>query len=115
MSRMGFAHACLKARDSQPNRQTLILASSSLSMNRRHSNLIVFLHALESLLKLCDQWSFAPLETVTSHDAPEIITTRPLRRIVDGQQIFGRPARHKDDDVSFGGPVHDDQFAPLLN
>jgi hypothetical protein len=79
------------------------------------ASLLVLLYALESLFKLRNQRNFAGLETVASHDAPEKIATRPLVRIVHGQQIFGRPARHEDDDIGFGGPVHDHQFAPFLN
>jgi hypothetical protein len=82
---------------------------------RSAANLLVLLHALEPLCKLRDQRSFAGLETALSHDAPEKIDCRPLVRIVHGQQIFGRPARYKHDDVGFGGPVYDRQFAPLLN
>src|ERR1700681_2911144 len=52
---------------------------------RARANLLVLLHALESLCKLRDQWSFAGLETALSHDAPEKIASRPLVRIVHGQ------------------------------
>ena len=58
---------------------------------KRH--LLVLLHALESLLKLRDQRSFAGLETVASHDAPEKIATRVMC-IIHGHQIFGGSARH---------------------
>ena len=88
---------------------------SPLRENGQHAraSLLVLLHALESLFKFCDQRSFAGLETAASHDAPEKTATRV--RIVHGHQVFGMPACHEDDDVGFGGPVHDYQFAPLLN
>jgi hypothetical protein len=73
------------------------------------------LHALESFFKLRDQRSFAGLETIATHDAPQKIATCPLVRIVYSQYIFGRPAHHKDDDVGFGRPVHESQFAPIMN
>jgi hypothetical protein len=73
------------------------------------------LHALKSFFKLRDQWSFAGLETIATHDAPKKIATCPLVRIVYSQHIFGRPARDKDDDVGFGRPVHESQFAPIMN
>ena len=66
------------------------------------ASLLVLLHALESLFKLDDQRSLARRETVTTHDTPEIITTRPVR-IVHGHHIFGRPACYKNDDGGFGG------------
>ena len=68
---------------------------------QRAANLLVLPHALESLCKLRDQRSFAGLETALFHNAPEKIASRPLVRIVDGQQIFGGATRHKDDDVGF--------------
>ena len=61
-------------------------------------HLLVLLHALESLFKLRDQRSFAGLETVASHDAPEKIVTRVMC-IVHGHQIFGVAARHENDAV----------------
>jgi hypothetical protein len=56
-----------------------------------------------SLFKLRDHRSFAGLETVTSHDAPEKIATRHLVSVVDGHHIFGWAARDQDDDVGLGG------------
>jgi hypothetical protein len=38
-----------------------------------------------------------------------------LVAVVYGRQIFGRPARHEDDDVGLGRSVHNRQFAPVLN
>ena len=78
------------------------------------SSLFVLLDAVEAFFELGDERSFSRLETVATHDAPEIIATRPVR-IVDGHQIFGRAACYQDDDVGFGGLVHERQFAPLLN
>ena len=75
----------------------------------------MLLYALESLFKLRYQRCFTSLETITSHDAPEKIATWPRARIVHCQHIFGRSARYQDDDVSFGRPIHNDQFPPLLN
>jgi hypothetical protein len=43
------------------------------------------------------------------------LPNRFLVSVLHGYRIFGRPARHEDDDVSLGGSVHDRQFAPLLN
>src|SRR5712692_6213319 len=63
------------------------------------STLLVLLDAVESLFKLGDQWSLTGLEAVAAHDAPEIIATRTLVRIVDGHDIFGRSACHKNNDV----------------
>jgi hypothetical protein len=78
------------------------------------AGLLVLLHAFESLFKLGDQRSFTVLETIASHDAPEKIADRFLVPVHD-QQIFGRPAGHEDDDIGLGAPVHDRQFASLLN
>jgi hypothetical protein len=75
----------------------------------------VLLHALESLFKLCHQRSFAGLETVASCHTPEKTATRPQVRVVHSHQIFGRPARHQDDNVGIRGLVHDHQFAPILD
>ena len=75
----------------------------------------MFLHALESLFKLRDQWSLSGLKTVASHDAPEKIAVRSLVGIVDGQQIFRRTPRDKNNDVGFRGLIHERQFAPRLN
>jgi hypothetical protein len=77
--------------------------------------LLVLLHSFESLFKLGDQRSLTVLETIAPHYAPEKIADRYLVPVVYGHQIFGRPARHEDDDVGLGGSVHDRQFAPLLN
>jgi hypothetical protein len=66
----------------------------------------VLLDAVESLFKLGDERSFAGLETITSHDPPEIIAVWSLVRVVHSQQIFGRSACHQDDDVGLGGLVH---------
>ena len=84
------------------------------SSRRMKGHLLVLLHALESLFKLRDQRSFAGLETLASHDAPEKIATRVMC-IIHGHQIFGGSARHEDDDVGVGGPVHECHLAPLLN
>jgi hypothetical protein len=78
------------------------------------AGLLMLLHALESFFKLRDQRSFAGLETVATHDAPQKITTHLLVRIVHSEHIFGRPARDKDDDVGFGRPVHESQCAPIM-
>src|SRR6476661_2492847 len=75
---------------------------------------LVLLYALESLFKLRDQRSFAGLETIASHDAPEKIAAR-MMCIVHGHQIFGGSARHENDDISVGGLVHECQITPLLN
>ena len=75
----------------------------------------MFLDALEAFFKLGDQRCFTGREAVAAHDAPEVIAARTLVPVVHGHRIFGRPACDKDDDVGFGGPVHDRQFAPLLN
>ena len=48
------------------------------------AGLFVLLDAVESLFKLGDQRSLTGLETVTPHDAPEVIAPRPVR-IVHGQ------------------------------
>ena len=40
-------------------------------------SLLVLLHALEALFKLGDERSLTRLQTVTAHDAPEIIAPRP--------------------------------------
>src|SRR4029077_6886014 len=93
----------------------LDFAFGAATRSTRAPRSLVLLHALESLFKLRDQRSFAGLETVASHDAPKITATRPRVRIVHGHQIFGRPACHEDDNVGFGGPVHNHQFVPLFN
>ena len=72
-----------------------------LGSAQRAANLLVLPHALESLFKLRDQRSYARLDAALFHNAPEKIASRPLVRIVDGQQIFGGPTRHKDDDIGF--------------
>jgi hypothetical protein len=75
----------------------------------------VLLHAFESLFKLGDQRSLTVLKTVAPHDTPEKIADGFLVSVVHGQQIFGRPARREDDNVSLRGSVHDRQLPPLLN
>ena len=52
------------------------------------------LYALKPFFKLRYQRCFASLQTIASHDAPEIIATWPRACVVHRQQIFGRPARH---------------------
>ena len=73
------------------------------------------LYTLESFLKLRNQRCFASLETIPSHDAPEKIAAGRRACVVHRQHIFGRPACHKDDDVSFGRLIHNDQLSPFLN
>jgi hypothetical protein len=103
----------LLTRTVQKEPRVVLLTGLSRIFCRACSTLLVLLHALESLFKLQDQRSLAGLETVASYDAPEKIALRPLVRIVDRHQVFGRAARHEDDDVSLGGLVHECQFAPL--
>jgi hypothetical protein len=47
-------------------------------LRRERAALLVLLDALKSLFKLRDQRSFAGLQTVASHHAPEKIAIRPL-------------------------------------
>ncbi len=82
-------------------------------LRRERAALLVLLDALESLFKLPDQRSLAGLQTIASHHAPEKIAIRPLVRVVDGHQIFGRRARHEDDYVGIGGRVHDSSVCPI--
>ena len=77
--------------------------------------LLVRLHAVERFFELGHQRSLARLEAVAAHDAPEIIATRSLVPVVHGHHIFGRPTRDQNDDVCFGRPVDERQFAPILN
>jgi hypothetical protein len=46
------------------------------------------------------------LETVASHHPPEKIAPWPQVRIVHGQQIFGRPARHSSSDEGFASMLY---------
>src|SRR5439155_22087108 len=103
----------MKLADTTKSRQIGPIARS-YRVSTRLANLLVLLHALESLFKLRDQRSFAGLKTAASHDAPEKIATRVMC-IVHGHQIFGGAARHENDDVGIEGPEHECQLAPLLN
>src|SRR5882762_7007350 len=78
------------------------------------AGLFVLLDAVEALFKLGDQRRLTRLETTTSHDAPEVIPPRSVS-VEHGHDIFRWSTCHKDDDVGFGRPVHERQFAPLLN
>jgi len=66
----------------------------------------MLLYALEPLFKLRNQWCFACLETIASHDAPEKIATGPWACVVHRQQVFGRSARYQDDDVGLRRLIH---------
>lgn len=68
--------------------------------------LLLLLDAFESLFKLRDQRSLAGLEAVMPHDAPQVIAAGPLVRVIYGQQVLGRSARHQDNDVGLRGLVH---------
>ena len=75
----------------------------------------MLLDAVESFFELGDKWSLAGLQTVATHDTPEIIAIRSSVPVVHGHHIFGRSACHQDNDVGLGGLVHERQFAPSLN
>src|SRR5882757_6151732 len=70
------------------------------------ATLLMLLHALESLFKLCHQRSLAGLQSVSSHNAPQKIATWPRVCVIHRHHVFGRPAGHENNDVGFRRPVY---------